>query len=88
MSKSVNPFLLAGLMLCALGGFGWMLFVVRKIADGHGHDIYFTWWGVQFSYIGALVLIASAFLVGLAAWLLRWWGTRQERKDTDTPPSA
>jgi len=84
----VRQILLAVLMLCALGGFGWMLFVVRRVIDGHGHDIYFNWWGVQFSYIGTLVLIASAFLVGLAAWLLRRWATRRERKGTDTPPPA
>jgi hypothetical protein len=57
-------------------------FIIRawdKVASGKGLDVYFTGWGVQFNYVGFLVLVAIIPLVLLIGYGVRYWELRHER---------
>jgi len=61
---------------------GLVAFVVRawdRVTSGHGLDSYFTGWGVQFSYVGFLVLIAVVPFALLLGYAVRYWELRHER---------
>jgi hypothetical protein len=57
---------------------------VEKISSGEGLDTYKTAWGVEFNYIGLLVMFGVVFLavlLGLGFQLREWWQLKQiERK--------
>jgi uncharacterized BrkB/YihY/UPF0761 family membrane protein len=78
-SKGFRFLFFTGLGLGFLGFLTWAGYIALKVATGQGLDYYWTGWGVRFNYIGALVLIICAGLIGLAAPVLYWWGTRHER---------
>jgi hypothetical protein len=65
-----------------LSTLGLAAFVVRawdKVAAGKGLDTYFTGWGVQFNYVGFLVLVAIIPLVLIIGYGIRLWELRHER---------
>jgi hypothetical protein len=66
---------LSALGLVAFVGDAW-----RKVASGHGLDTYFTGWGVQFNYVGLLVLIAVIPFALLLSYAVRYWELRHERE--------
>lgn len=65
------------LIICGFAAF--VLRVVDKVRTGHGLDYYFTGWGVQFNYIGVLILLILAPIAMLVGWGIRWWQLRDER---------
>ena len=52
----------------------------RKVASGQGLETYFTGWGVQFNYIGFLVLVAVVPVVLMLGFAVRHWELRHERE--------
>jgi hypothetical protein len=53
--------------------------IVAKVRSGHGLDTYLTPEGVEFNYIGALILlllIPVSLVIGLG---IRYWQLRDER---------
>ena len=71
--------LLVGGLLIILGGIGFVFRVVEKVQTGHGLDYYFTGWGVQFNYIGVLILLMLIPVILVVGWVIRWWQLRDER---------
>ena len=58
---------------------GFVYRVVLKVESGHGLDTYLTPKGVEFNYIGALVLLMLVPIALLLGWGVRWWQLREER---------
>lgn len=53
---------------------------LQKVGEGRGFDTYRTYWRVEFSYVGVLVLFAAIVaVIPVCAWL--WW--REERQWRD-----
>ena len=71
-------FAIAG-VLVLIAGISFVLRIVNKVSSGHGLDYYFTGWGVQLNYIGALVLLVVMPLALVVGWAIRWWQLRDER---------
>ena len=78
-----SRFIAIGLILFGLAGLAGLASLltvaVKKVQDGKGFETYRTFWLVEFSYVGFLVLfvcILVAVLVGLA---LSWREERQWR---------
>ncbi len=69
---------IAGLLITC-GSVAFVLRVLEKVRTGHGLDYYFTGWGVQFNYIGVMILLALVPVTLLAGWGIRWWQLREER---------
>ena len=62
-----------------LGSLGFFLRVLKKVLSGHGLDTYTTFWGVQFNYIGSLIVfIVGAALVVISP-VIYWLNTMEER---------
>jgi hypothetical protein len=52
----------------------------EKVRDGRGFETYRTFWLVEFSYVGVLVLFGAIILVvPVCAWL--WWREEREWRD-------
>lgn len=67
------------MVLWLLGGLGFFLRVLDKVVSGHGLDYYTTFWGVQFNYVGALmVFIFGAVLLAISP-VIYWYSTMEER---------
>jgi hypothetical protein len=58
---------------------GFVLLVIDKIRNGQGLDYYFTGYGVQMSYMGAMGLLLALPVAILIGWLLNYWFKREER---------
>jgi len=61
---------------------GLVAFIIRAwdtVASGRGLDTYFTGWGVQFNYVGFLVLVAVVPVILTIGYAIRWWELRHER---------
>lgn len=58
---------------------GFVYRVVSKVKSGHGLDTYLTPEGVEFNYIGALILLMLIPIALLLGWGVRWWQLREER---------
>ena len=71
-------FAIAG-VLVVIAGISFVLRVVNKVSSGHGLDYYFTGRGVQFNYIGALILLIVIPVALAVGWVIRWWQLRGER---------
>ena len=69
-----------GGILVLLGFASFILDAARKVQTGHGLDYYFTGWGVQFNYIGALIAIALTLFALVVGYGIRWW---QKYRGTD-----
>lgn len=67
----------------ALSLFGLSAFIEqawRKVASGQGLETYFTGWGVQFNYVGFLVLVAVVPIAVLLGLAIQNWELRHERE--------
>jgi hypothetical protein len=64
-----------------LGTAGLFLRVLKKVMTGHGLDYYTTFYGIQFSYIGALVTFIVMAIGLVLAPLIYWFDpiSREER---------
>ena len=69
-------------LFSTLGLLGFILQAWEKVGSGKGLDTYFTGWGVQFNYVGFLVLVALIPLSLLVGYGVRWWELRHERDFT------
>lgn len=69
-----------GGILTLLAFASFVLGAVRKVQTGHGMDYYFTGWGVQFNYIGALIVLALSIFALIVGCGIRWW---QKYRGTD-----
>jgi len=78
-SRSFWIMFVIAMSLIVLSAIGWGFQVLNKVLNGHGLDNYFTFWGVQFNYIGALILCIIGFVVLLLSPVIRWWCLRDER---------
>lgn len=61
--------------LIAFVGHAW-----KKVASGNGLETYFTGWGVQFNYVGFLVLVGVIPVALLLGYAVRYWESRHERE--------
>ena len=52
---------------------------ISKVRDGKGFNTYRTFWLVEFSYVGFLVLVGSIVVALLVAAVLSWRIERQWR---------
>jgi hypothetical protein len=73
-------FFLLGLALAGLGSlaalYQLVMLAVEKIRAGKGFDTYHTFWLVEFSYVGFLILFGAVLLAAIVS-LCFWW--REER---------
>ncbi|MGA3115552.1 MAG: hypothetical protein ABSF90_14100 [Syntrophobacteraceae bacterium] len=85
--------LLGGFAAVIIGILGIGSFVLRtidKVRTGHGLDYYFTGWGVQMNYLGALITIAVIAVAMPIGWIIRLWSKRRDAlsvKGLKTPKS-
>lgn len=70
---------MVGGLLSILALIAFVIRAVQKVQTGHGLDYYFTGWGVQFNYIGALIVLALVPVTLLVGLGIRWWQLRDER---------
>jgi hypothetical protein len=52
---------------------------VGKVRSGHGLDTFLTGEGVEFNYIGALILLLLIPLSLIVGWGIRYWQLKDER---------
>jgi len=69
-----------GVILALIGFASFVLHAAGKVQTGHGLDYYFTGYGVQFNYIGALIAIALAIFALVVGCGIGWW---QKYRGTD-----
>ena len=77
-------FLLFGLFVAVIAsviGLARLLTVaIEKVLEGRGFETYRTFWLVEFSYVGVIVLFAAVVLVfPVCVWL--WWREEREWRD-------
>ncbi len=77
--RFIGPIVLIGGVLVILGLTAFVIRVMNKVRTGHGLDYYFTGLGVQFNYIGALILLGLVPICLLIGWGFRWWQLREHR---------
>ena len=74
---------LIGLLLILIGFFGFCSRAIIKVLQGDGLDYYFTGFGYQFNYIGALILFSLIPLTLVIVLFVRRYQTRDERDFKD-----
>lgn len=62
-----------------LGSLGFLMKVLDKVFSGHGLDSYTTFWGVQFNYVGVLILFVLGVMLIVLSPLIYWLSTIDER---------
>ncbi len=67
-------------ILMTLGTSGFILWLVKRVVDGKGVDLYKSNWGLSFSAIGILVLLAVAVLAVLVSFFFM---CRQNKVEKD-----
>ena len=67
---------LVAVLTGVLGIGGFVLYAIGKVRAGHGLDYYFTGYGVEMNYLGALIAIAVAAVALLIGWIIRFWFKR------------
>ncbi len=63
----------AAVLIGLMGIGGFVLRAIDKVRTGHGLDYYFTGYGVQMNYLGALIVIAIAPVALLIGWIIKVW---------------
>jgi hypothetical protein len=71
--------LAVGVFLAMVMFAGFVYRVVSKVKSGRGLDTYLTPEGVEFNYIGTLILLMLIPIALLLGWGVRWWQLREER---------
>ncbi len=74
MDRYRNGTVLLGIVMFA----GYVFRVVNKVRFGHGLDRFLTGEGVEFNYIGALILVLLIPLSLIVGWGIRYWQLREE----------
>ncbi len=67
-------------VLMTLGTSGFILWLVKRVVDGKGIDLYKSNWGLSFSAIGVLVLFTVAVLAVLVSLFFMY---RQNKLEKD-----
>ena len=55
-----TPLFVTGLTLGFIGFIAFVSWLIQRVIDGKGADLYQSHWGISFSAIGVLILIAVA----------------------------
>jgi hypothetical protein len=77
-----NGLFLVGLVLAALGFVSFAALLIVKVLRGDGLECYFTGFGYQFNYIGALLLLCTIPVVlGIALFVGRY--QRRDERDIE-----
>ncbi len=79
MNKFVKIAFTTGMFLSVLGFVGFIAFLFEKVMAGEGLEYYFTGFGYQFSYLGALILVCLIPVILGGAFAYQWWSERDER---------
>ena len=67
------------MLLSVFGFVGFIGLLIKKVLAGEGHEYYFTGFGYQFSYLGALILIGLTPVIIGGVFIIQWWSEKDER---------
>jgi heme/copper-type cytochrome/quinol oxidase subunit 2 len=60
-----TPLFVTGLTLGFIGFIGFVAWLIQRVSDGKGTDLYQSHWGINYSAIGVLILIAVAVVAAV-----------------------
>jgi len=62
-----------------MGIIGFLLWLIQRVIEGKGIDLYKSHWGLSFSAIGVLIFIGVAILAGLIGAFYSYRQSKEER---------
>ena len=71
--------LLVAVILMIVSGLSFVFWLVLRVLDGKGADLYKSHWGLSFSAIGVLILIGVCILVGFIGVYYSYQQSRMEK---------
>ena len=66
-------------VLITMGIIGFLLWLIQRVIEGKGIDLYKSHWGLSFSAIGVLIFIGVAILAGLIGAFYSYRQSKEER---------
>ena len=66
-------------VLFAMGITGFLLWLIQRVIEGKGTDLYKSHWGLSFSAIGILIFIGVAILVGFIGAYYSYHQSKEEK---------
>ncbi len=77
-SESKIVWIISG-VLVTVGVTGFLLWLIQRVIEGRGTDLYKSHWGLSFSAIGVLIFVGVAILVGFIGTYYSYHENKEER---------
>lgn len=83
-NEPINTVLfVTSLVLGVFGFFGLVFWLIKRVLDGKGADLYQSHWGISYSAIGVLILLVATIFAALIGGYLNHQFKKEEKDFLD-----